>query len=418
LMKVLDNMPMEGAPWFEKGVKWVSPMNFDPAVMPASTSKRVYIHDVTLRDGEQTCGLNWTEDERVEIGVALDDLGVDRIEVGMPAVSEDISRAITRLVKMNLRAAIVPFARCVKDDIDAAVKAGASHIVVEHAVNPYTCMYGYNCDTEKLVDRIVSSVNYAKEQGLATTFMGWDVTRATLDYVLGVYERVVEAAKPEAVVFTDSFGVASPHAIFHAISQLKARLPGVRVEFHVHNEFGMAMGSVIAAAYAGVDGIHSSINALGERTGNVATEEVAAGLKLLLGIDTGVDIGKLGEVCSMVERITNIPTWRNKPVTGTRLFWLESGVVVDAKAKMEPAGLIPAMCPYMPEVVGHSPIEVVMGGSSGKASVKYFLEQRGVACTDAQVEEILEKAKTLGRSLRRVLEPAEVDAIIEEVLKK
>ncbi|OPZ64877.1 MAG: 2-isopropylmalate synthase [Firmicutes bacterium ADurb.Bin506] len=417
-MKVLDNMPMEGAPWFEKGVKWVSPMNFDPAVMPASTSKRVYIHDVTLRDGEQTCGLNWTEDERVEIGVALDDLGVDRIEVGMPAVSEDISRAITRLVKMNLRAAIVPFARCVKDDIDAAVKAGASHIVVEHAVNPYTCMYGYNCDTEKLVDRIVSSVNYAKEQGLATTFMGWDVTRATLDYVLGVYERVVEAAKPEAVVFTDSFGVASPHAIFHAISQLKARLPGVRVEFHVHNEFGMAMGSVIAAAYAGVDGIHSSINALGERTGNVATEEVAAGLKLLLGIDTGVDIGKLGEVCSMVERITNIPTWRNKPVTGTRLFWLESGVVVDAKAKMEPAGLIPAMCPYMPEVVGHSPIEVVMGGSSGKASVKYFLEQRGVACTDAQVEEILEKAKTLGRSLRRVLEPAEVDAIIEEVLKK
>lgn len=417
-MKVLDNMPMEGAPWFEKGIKWVSPMNFDPAVMPASTSKRVYIHDVTLRDGEQTCGLNWTEDERVEIGVALDDLGVDRIEVGMPAVSEDISRAITRLVKMNLRAAIVPFARCVKDDIDAAVDAGASHIVVEHAVNPYTCMYGYNCDTEKLVDRIVSSVAYAKEQGLATTFMGWDVTRATLDYVLGVYERVVAAAKPEAVVFTDSFGVASPHAIFHAITQLKSRLPGVRVEFHVHNEFGMAMGSVVAAAYAGVDGIHSSINALGERTGNVATEEVAAALKLLLGIDTGVDISKLGEVCGMVERITDIPTWRNKPVTGTRLFWLESGVVVDAKAKMEPAGLIPAMCPYMPEVVGHSPIEVVMGGSSGKASVKYFLEQRGVACTDAQVDEILEKAKTLGRSLRRVLEPAEVDAIINEVLGK
>ena len=83
-MKVLDNMPMEGAPWYEKGVKWVSPMNFDPAVMPESTSKRVYIHDVTLRDGEQTCGLNWTEDERVEIAVALDDLGVDRIEVACP----------------------------------------------------------------------------------------------------------------------------------------------------------------------------------------------------------------------------------------------------------------------------------------------------------------------------------------------
>ena len=227
------------------------------------------------------------------------------------------------------------------------------------------------------------------------------------DYVLA-WERVANEAKPEAVVFTDSFGVASPHAIFHAISELKKRLPGVRVEFHVHNEFGMAMGSVVAAAYAGVDGIHASINALGERTGNVATEEVAAGLGLLLGIDTGVDLAKIGKVCSMVEGITGIPTWRNKPVTGTRLFWLESGVVVDAKAKMEPNGLIPAMCPYMPEVVGHSPIEVVMGGSSGKASVKYFLDERGIKCTDAQVDEILEKAKTVGRDARRVLEPQEV----------
>lgn len=417
-MKVLDNMPMEGSPWFERGVKWVSPMNFDPAVRPESTSKRVYIHDVTLRDGEQTCGLNWTEDERVEIGVALDELGVDRIEVGMPAVSEDISRAITRLVNMNLRAEIVPFARCIKEDIDSAVDAGAKHIVVEHAVNPYTCLHGYHVDTEKLIDRIVTSVNYAKEKGLHTTFMGWDVTRATLDYVLGVYERVVKEAKPEAVVFTDSFGVASPMAVFHAIRSLKEKLPGVRVEFHVHNEFGMAMGSVIAAAYAGVDGIHSSINGLGERTGNVATEEVAAALQLLLGIDTGVDISKLGEMCAMVERVTGIPTWRNKPITGTRLFWLESGVVVDAKAKLEAAGLIPAMCPFMPETVGHSPIEVVMGGSSGKASVKFFLEERGIACTDEQVEQILEKAKAAGRQAGRVLENAEIDAIINEVLGK
>ncbi|HPU62416.1 MAG TPA: homocitrate synthase [Bacillota bacterium] len=417
-MKILDNMPMEGTPWFEKGIKWVSPMNFDPNVRPETTSKRIYIHDVTLRDGEQTCGLHWTEDERVEIALALDRLGVDRIEVGMPVVSKDIRRAITRLVKMDLRAAIVPFARCMKEDIDAARDAGAKHVVVEHAVNPYTCLHGNNVDKEQLIDRIVTSVNYAKEQGLRTTFMGWDVTRATLDYVLGVYERVVRESEPEAVVFTDSFGVASPMAIFHSIRSLKERLPGVRVEFHVHNEFGMAMGSVMAAAYAGVDGIHSSINGLGERTGNVATEEVAAALKLLLDIDTGIDISKLDGVCKMVERITGIPTWRNKPVTGTRLFWLESGVVVDAKTKLEKAGLVPAMCPYMPEVVGREPIKVVMGSFSGKASVKYFLDEKGLEHTDSQVEEILEKVKALGRVHRRVLEDEEVEAIIAEVLGK
>ncbi|MEA4884754.1 MAG: homocitrate synthase [Clostridia bacterium] len=417
-MKEIENMKMEGSPWFTNGVKWVSPMNFDPIVRPAAASKEVYIHDVTLRDGEQTCGLNWTEDERVKIGVALDDLGVKRIEVGMPAVSEDISRAINRLVKMNLHAEIVPFARCIKEDIDAAVDTGANSVVVEHAVNPYTCLHGYHVDSAKLVDRIVTSVSYAKGLGLHTTFMGWDVTRATYDYVFGIYEAVVKQAKPEAVVFTDSFGVASPMAVYHAIRTLKERFPGVRVEFHVHNEFGMAMGSVVAAAYAGVDGIHSSINGLGERTGNVATEEVAAALKLLLNIDTGVNLSKLGEVSTLVEEISGVPIWANKPINGKRLFWLESGVVVDAKSKIEGAGIKPAMCPFMPEVVGHEPIRVVMGGSSGKASVKFFLEQRGIPCTDKQVDEVLERAKNLGRENRRVLTDEEIDSIIADVCGK
>jgi len=209
--------------------------------------------------------------------------------------------------------------------------------------------------------------------------------------------------------------VASPSAIFHAIRTLKEAFPGVRVEFHVHNEFGMAMGSVISAAYAGVDGIHSSINALGERTGNVATEEVVAGLEMLLGIPTGVDMKKLGKVSELVEKVSGIPMWANKPVNGKRLFWLESGVVVDARSKMEPAGVIPAMCPYMPEMVGHEPIRVVIGGSSGKASVKYYLEEKGVKATDEQVDILLDAFKDKGRSLRRVLTEEEIDEIMGKV---
>jgi len=416
-MKVLENMPMEGAPWFSD-VKWVSPMNFDPAIRPATTSKRVYIHDVTLRDGEQTCGLNWTEDERIRIAVALSEIGVQRIEVGMPAVSEDISRAITRLVAMGLPAEIVPFARCVKQDIDAAVDSGAKSIVVEHAVNPYTCQYAYNVDTEALISRIVESVNYAKSQGLRTTFMGWDVTRATFEYVFKVYRRVVEECHPEAVVFTDSFGVASPLAIFHAIKTLKEMLPAVRLEFHVHNEFGMAMGSVIAAAYAGVDGIHSSINGLGERTGNVPTEEVVAALELLLNIDTGIDMKKIDSVTKLVEDISGIPIWTNKPVTGKKLFWVESGVVVDAKTKLENAGIRPAMSPYLPEVVGREGIKVVLGGSSGKASIKFYLDQKGLDYTEEDAAAILERVKAAGREKRRVLTDEEIDSIIGEVLGK
>ena len=338
-----------------------------------------------------------------------------RIEIGMPVVSEDIIRATKKLMEMDLRADIVTFARARKEDIDLSVECGVKHIVVEHAVNPYTCYYAYDVDTERLIKRLVDHIKYAKDCGLKTTFMGWDVTRASLDYVKKVYAAVVEQAEPEAVVYTDSFGVASPLAIYKAISELKKEL-GVPVEFHVHNEFGMAMGSVLAAVYAGVDGIHSSINGLGERTGNVATEEVAAALEILLNVPTGVDISKIDKITKLVEGITGITIPPNKPVTGKRLFWLESGVVVHAKEKLERSGIPSAMTPYLPDLVGREPIQIVLGGSSGKASVQYYLDQLGVEVSEEQLDTLVERIKDKGREKRDVLTKEEFDAILKGVL--
>jgi methanogen homocitrate synthase len=411
-LRELPEMPMLGQPYFSDK-KWVSPVNFEVAT--PEMSKSIYIHDVTLRDGEQTCGLNWTEQERIGIALALNDLGVKRIEIGMPVVSEDIIRATKKLMEMDLRADIVTFARARKEDIDLSVECGVKHIVVEHAVNPYTCYYAYDVDTERLIKRLVDHIKYAKDCGLKTTFMGWDVTRASLDYVKKVYAAVVEQAEPEAVVYTDSFGVASPLAIYKAISELKKEL-GVPVEFHVHNEFGMAMGSVLAAVYAGVDGIHSSINGLGERTGNVATEEVAAALEILLNVPTGVDISKIDKITKLVEGITGITIPPNKPVTGKRLFWLESGVVVHAKEKLERSGIPSAMTPYLPDLVGREPIQIVLGGSSGKASVQYYLDQLGVEVSEEQLDTLVERIKDKGREKRDVLTKEEFDAILKGVL--
>ena len=152
------------------------PVNFEVAT--PEMSKSIYIHDVTLRDGEQTCGLNWTEQERIDIALALNDLGVKRIEIGMPVVSEDIIRATKKLMEMDLRADIVTFARARKEDIDLSVECGVKHIVVGMRSTP-TC-YAYDVDTERLIKRLVDHIKYAKDCGLKTTFMGWDVTRASL----------------------------------------------------------------------------------------------------------------------------------------------------------------------------------------------------------------------------------------------
>jgi len=407
---------MEGTPYFNEK-KWVSPMNFLSEVMPNTTSKNVYIHDVTLRDGEQTCGLNWTEQERVDIAVALDKLGVKSIEVGMPIISEDIVSAIRKLVDMNLDAEIIAFCRARKDDIDYAIKAGVSKIIVEHAVNPYTNYFAYKVETDELLERVIDSIEYAQSKGLKVTFMGWDVSRGTLDYAKKVYTEVVKRTNPEAVVFTDSFGVATPHAVFHVIRELKEALGNTPVEFHVHNEFGMAMGAVMAAVYAGVDGIHASINGLGERTGNVATEEVAAALEILLNVDTGINLEEIDSITKMVEEITNIPIHNNKPVTGKRLFWLESGVPVQAKTRLEEGGIAAAMTPYLAEIVGRENTKIVLGGSSGKENIQIYLEGLNLPYRDEDIDKLVEKVKLEGRKHRRVLTEEEFLDIYNDIVK-
>ncbi len=415
-MKIIENMKMDGMPYFNDK-KWVSPMNFLNEVMPNTTSKKVYIHDVTLRDGEQTCGLNWTEDERVEVAVALNKLGVKSIEVGMPIISEDIVRAVRKLVDMNLDSEIIAFCRARNDDVDYAVEAGVTKVIIEHAVNPYTNYFAYKVETDELIERVVSSIEYAKSKGLRVTFMGWDVTRGTLDYAIKVYKEIVERTNPESVVFTDSFGVATPNAVFHAVRELKKALGDTPVEFHVHNEFGMAMGSVVAAVYAGVDGIHSSINGLGERTGNVATEEVAAALKILLNIDTGVNLEYIDEITKLVENITNIPIHSNKPVTGKKLFWLESGVPVQAKTRLEEGGIQAAMTPYLAELVGRENTQIVLGGSSGKENIQIYLENLNLKYNEEDIEKLVEKVKEEGRKHRRVLTKEEFIDIYNSIVK-
>jgi 2-isopropylmalate synthase len=417
-LEELAGMPMKGTPYFDDA-RWVSPLNFMDEALFKRLPARVSIHDVTLRDGEQTCGLVWREDDRVRIGEALNELGVDRIEVGMPIISEENRLAIKRLKKMHLKSEIVAFCRAIPKDLDAAIDVGVDRIIVEHAVNPYLNTYVYHSSREEVVEKVTNCINYARKNGVKVSFMGWDATRSSLDYVLDTFSQIARNANPETVAFVDSFGVGTPQAIQFAFEELRKVVPeNIGLEFHVHNEFGMAMGSVMAAIAGGARIIHSSMNGLGERTGNVATEQVAAALKILLNIDTGVDISKLWGVSGLVRDIAKLLPAYNAPVVGDRLFWVESGVVVDALDKLNSAGINSAMTPYMPQLVGRPGPEIKYGAFSGNASLKYYLRQHGLSATEGQLEEILEKVHAEGRIRKVVLEEALIAQIVESVLGK
>lgn len=408
---------LKGKPYFDNDGWWVSPFNFIDEVSNEYDGKDVAIHDVTLRDGEQTFGVAFSPEERVRIAEALDEMGVPRIEVGMPPASPDIQKGIELVLKRNLKAEIIVFIRTLKDDIDMSIDSGAKTVILEHITNPYACEAGYGLEKAEVIDRIISSILYAKENGLKTIFMGWDFTRGDdLDFIKDVYTAFAKEAQPDGIVIVDTVGVALPRAVRFIFRKLGEWLPNVPLEFHTHNEMGLANAGILEAVAEGARTIHTAINGLGERTGNAATEEVAVMLELMAGIKTGLRLDRLMDVSLLVENISRRKVPSNKPIVGRGLFDLETGIGVDLHRKLEMAGFNVTMQAFLPQIVGQDPVRLVLGKNSGAATVEYFLDKHGFEATKDQIKEITDRVKHEGRLQRALLTESQFVKICEVVL--
>jgi len=414
-MQELNYYPLNGQPYFDNEKKWVSPFNFLPEAMQGMPES-IYVYDVTLRDGEQTPGVTFLEDERVRIACALSELGVKRIEAAMPITSQGAANALKRLNRMNLDAEIVSFARAHSADIDLSIDCGSKFILIEHSLNPYYCQYAYKLDQDKLVERIVDSIKMAKDAGLHVTFMGWDFTRTPLEFSKEVYTKVFKAVRPDRLAVVDTYACATPFAIEFVFNKYREWFPEMPLEFHVHNDFNLGVASSLAAVKAGAVGIHTAMNALGERTGNVATEEIAAAFEILMGIKTGIKLEKIYETSKLVAEISKVPISGSKPIIGSRLFDIESGVITHYTSIMKKKGINPVPVPFMPSLVGRDPMKYVIGKGSGKVTIDYFLSKNGLKVTDDQIDIILEKVKEEATVRKSLLSEQELLRIAEKFL--
>jgi isopropylmalate/homocitrate/citramalate synthase len=158
-----EGFPLENVPYYESGKYWVSPMNFIPEAMDTSDIQdQVLVHDVSLRDGEQTPGVVFTTQDRIELARVLSELGVDRIEFGMPIASKDIYEAFEEVLSMSLQAEIVSFCRAHPDDLDLTIKLGCKTAIIEHIVNPYMLKHVYDLDHKATVDRCAGALKLAR----------------------------------------------------------------------------------------------------------------------------------------------------------------------------------------------------------------------------------------------------------------
>lgn len=408
---------LRNKPYFKDGAWWVSPFNFIiDEVINNYKGKQVVIHDSTLRDGEQTFGVAFSPDERVRIAEALDELGVPRIEIGMPAASPVIAEGMKRIVKRNLKADLIGFIRTMQSDVDLAIDCGVKTVILEHIMNPFACETAYGLEKAEVIDRIVSTTQYANEKGLKTIFMGWELTRGDdLDYIKDVYTTVARWASLDGLVVVDTVGVALPLAVGFLFKKLREWIPSIPLEFHTHNEFGTANGAVLEAVANGASIIHTAVNGLGERTGNAATEEVAMMLELLAGVKTGLVLDRIADVCSLVENISHRRNPLNKPIVGRGLSDLETGIGVDLFRKYEKAGFNISIQPFMPDLVGQEPFKLVLGKNSGKATIEYYLDKLGLTADENQVEEIMDRIKHEGRIQKSLISEAQFATICKEL---
>lgn len=392
----------------EEQLWWVSELNQRPEVLGENHfPQRLKIYDVTLRDGEQTIGVAFDKEEKLQIAKMLDELGVDRIEAGMPVVSKEDKEAVELILKAGLKAEIWGFCRAVKGDIDACIDVGVKHIICEIATSPLK-MKAYNFTPEGVLDKVLDCLQYAKSRGLYTAFFAVDATRAELGYLETIYRKAVEEGKADEVVMVDTLGVASPETMFYLTKKLREWV-NVPIMTHCHNDFGLGTACTIASLKAGADCAHVTVNGLGEKTGNADLAEVAIAAKLY-GIPIDIDFKKLYATAKLVEKITKIPLSPLKPVVGETVFKRESGVAVAQLVTFPPA-----VEGYSPELLGRER-EILMGKKSGKKSVEYKLEKMNVKATPDQVEKVLEKVKALGIKKKGLVNDDELRNIVEEVL--
>ena len=395
---------------FEDGKWWVSPYNFVPDVRnELSLPPKVEIHDATLRDGEQTPGVVFSVDDKVRIATKMDEIGVDRIEAGMPAVSPQDAEAIRVISGLGLKSRIFTFARAMAADIDMALECGAHGVIIEVPIGYPKLVKQFGWTWKDVFAKSRDTINFARDQGLYAVYFPYDTTRARPEDLTNLCAAIMAESPPDAIGIVDTMGCATPEAIKYMVRWVKD-MTGLPIEIHTHNDFGMGVATELAAVTAGAEVVHSCGNGLGERTGNAALEELILGLDLLYGYETGYRLDKLPELGELLSELANIPIARNKPVLGDGNFIRESGIGIQY-VMHDPL----VMFGTHPALTGRTG-EVVLGKKSGKASVTYKMDALGLGeLSDAQATAALAKVKARGIEKRDILSDAEFRAIVDAV---
>jgi len=346
------------------------------------------VYDVTLRDGEQTPGIAYTIEEKIEIAKMLNSMGVKYIEAGFPVSGEDEAKAIRNIINLELDADIYALCRLNTTDIDFTYECGVRHIAIFCPGSDYLIRSNLRDTPEEIIERLKVVVDYAKSKKMHVRFGCEDASRTDMERLLMMYHATIDNGV-DMVAFADTLGVMTPLTTYEVMCKLKSEIK-VPMAIHCHNDYGVGLANVLSAIEAGVEQIHVSINGLGERCGNVSLEELIVCLLVQYNTDLGFDLSKISEVSDRMYRIAGFERPFNKPIVGKKAFTHESGIHVNGILNDSRT-----YQPFPPEIIGRSN-EIVLGKHSGMCSVKYFLDKYQVTgVSEKKAQAVLDMVKAI-----------------------
>lgn len=366
------------------------------------------ICDVTLRDGEQAPGVVFGLDEKLEIATKLDEIGVETIEAGFPVVSTKEKVMVKRIANLGLDAKICCLSRAIFHDVDEALDCDVDTVGLFMATSDLHLKYKYHRSFDEMMECALSTLEYAKDHGLAVRFAAEDSTRTDIDILKGFFKKGEEYGA-DYLSIADTVGALRPSTAHYLVSEIKnvVRTP---LCIHCHNDLGMAIANTLSAAEAGAFQLHTTVNGIGERTGNAPLEELLVALRVQYDVGK-YDLLKLTTLSKTVERYSKMQLPKNKPIVGLNAFSHESGIHVAAVLE-EPRTyeLFP------PELVGNKR-RIVVGKHTGKKALQYVIAELGYKPTRDELCEILEGVKRICEVKKSVSEE-ELEDVIRGVLYK
>ncbi len=378
----------------------------------------VEIMDTTLRDGEQTSGVSFSTAEKMTITrLLLYELHVPRIEVASARVSDGELDTVGKICAWasgigRLEAIEVLGFLDGGQSVDWITRAGGRVINLLAKGSERHCRLQLGQTPARHFERVAAEVNRATAAGLKVNLYLEDWSngmKQSRDYVFAMMDAL-RHLPVERFMLPDTLGVLNPYDTLSYVHDMVKRYPGVRFDFHAHNDYDLATANVFAAVKGGARGVHCTVNGLGERAGNATLSSAVTVIHDQLQASTGIDESKINKVSHIVESFSGIIVPPNKPIIGESVFTQCAGVHADGdnKHKLYYNALLP-------ERFGRER-EYALGKTSGKANIRKNLEALGIELPEEDIRKITERITHLGDK-KEIVTQSDLPFIVADVLK-